>query len=236
MLMTPAQEGAYIRLLSIAWGSEDCGLPDDDTQLAVLSRLGEEWFNGGSTVVRKCFKQKNGRLYNERLLEERKKQDVWREKSRQGGIKSGRIRNNSDLAHEGWLKGGCDLVEPKGNSSSSFSSSSSPSINTTTNTKERSRDMGVKRFTPPTLEEVKAYCLERGKGVDPERWMDHYLSNGWKVGKALAPMKDWKAGVRTWEGGNNGTRSQGRPVADTRKREGEDDPYDRIGVTIGIDG
>ena len=49
----------------------------------------------------------------------------------------------------------------------------------------------------PTLEDVKAYCKERGNRVDPERFIDYYTSNGWKVGKN--PMKDWKAAVRTWE-------------------------------------
>lgn len=52
-------------------------------------------------------------------------------------------------------------------------------------------------FKPPTLEEVKAYCRERGKGVDPERWYNYYTANGWKVGKTK--MVDWKAAVRTWE-------------------------------------
>lgn len=49
----------------------------------------------------------------------------------------------------------------------------------------------------PTLDEVKAYCNERGNRVDPERFIDYYTANGWKVGKN--PMKDWKAAVRTWE-------------------------------------
>lgn len=55
----------------------------------------------------------------------------------------------------------------------------------------------AKRFTPPSLEEVEAYCRERGNRVDPERFLDYYTSNGWKVGKNT--MKDWKAAVRTWE-------------------------------------
>ncbi len=61
-------------------------------------------------------------------------------------------------------------------------------------------------FVKPTLEEVTAYCLERGKGVDPQKWYNHYSANGWMVGKN--PMKDWKAAVRTWErsGDNGGTR------------------------------
>jgi hypothetical protein len=54
-----------------------------------------------------------------------------------------------------------------------------------------------KRFVPPTLDEVKAYCLERKNNVDAERFIDYYSSNGWLVGKNK--MKDWKAAVRTWE-------------------------------------
>lgn len=53
------------------------------------------------------------------------------------------------------------------------------------------------RFTAPTLVEVKAYCDERKNGVNPQRFIDYYSSNGWKVGRN--PMKDWKAAVRTWE-------------------------------------
>ena len=52
------------------------------------------------------------------------------------------------------------------------------------------------RFTPPTIDEVKAYCTEQGYRVDAERFVAYYESNGWKVGKN--PMKDWRAAVRTW--------------------------------------
>ena len=54
-----------------------------------------------------------------------------------------------------------------------------------------------KRWKPPTLEDVRNYCNERNKGVDPELWYNHYTSNGWKVGKVK--MADWKAAVGTWE-------------------------------------
>lgn len=54
-----------------------------------------------------------------------------------------------------------------------------------------------KRFVKPTVEEVKAYCEERGNGIDPQTFIDYYESKGWTVGKN--PMKDWKACVRTWE-------------------------------------
>ena len=63
-----------------------------------------------------------------------------------------------------------------------------------TNTKE---SVNRKRFTPPSLEEVKAYCQERNNGVDPQAFVDFYTSKGWKIGKDT--MKDWQAAVRTWE-------------------------------------
>lgn len=55
-----------------------------------------------------------------------------------------------------------------------------------------------KRFKPPTVEEVEAYCVERNNRVDPERFVDYYTANGWVQGKGK-PIKDWKAAVRNWE-------------------------------------
>lgn len=62
------------------------------------------------------------------------------------------------------------------------------------------KESGVKKatgFIKPTLEEVTAYCTERANKVNPQQWLDHYSSNGWKVGRNQ--MKDWRAAVRTWE-------------------------------------
>ena len=57
------------------------------------------------------------------------------------------------------------------------------------------------RFTPPTLEEVKAYFKEKGAEDESERFMDFYASKGWKVGDQK--MKDWKASVRNWIRGSS---------------------------------
>jgi hypothetical protein len=63
------------------------------------------------------------------------------------------------------------------------------------------------RFTPPTVEEVRAYCQEKKYSFDPEQFVDFYASKGWKVGKD--PMVDWKASARTWNrrDGGKGTAS-----------------------------
>jgi len=52
-------------------------------------------------------------------------------------------------------------------------------------------------FSHPSIEDVKAYCLERSNTVDPEAWYAFYESNGWKVGRNA--MKNWKAAIITWE-------------------------------------
>ena len=64
--------------------------------------------------------------------------------------------------------------------------------------KEKEQDrVALKRFTPPTVDEVAAYCGERNNRIDPQTFVDFYASKGWVVGKSK--MKDWKASIRTWE-------------------------------------
>lgn len=77
----------------------------------------------------------------------------------------------------------------------------------------------AKRFARPSVEEVRAYCEERGNGVSAEAFVDFYESKGWKVGNS--PMKDWRAAVRTWE------KRDGRGVRRTASPNS--------GVTLGVD-
>lgn len=89
--------------------------------------------------------------------------------------------------------------------------------------KERSkREKTAKRFTPPTVEEVKAYCKERNNSVDAERFVSFYESKGWVVGKS--PMRDWKAAVRNWE----------RP-GDDKERSVQHPKHDNIPSTFNVD-
>ena len=94
-----------------------------------------------------------------------------------------------------------------------------------------------KRFVPPTLEEVKAYCKERKNNVDPQHWHDYYSSNGWKVGKN--PMKDWKSAVRTWERNgfsNSPPKQQSRACAAFRDFEQRSYDYDDLQKKLGVFG
>lgn len=76
------------------------------------------------------------------------------------------------------------------------------------------------RFVPPSVQEVQAYCDERGNGISGQAFCDWYESNGWKVGRS--GMRDWKAAVRTWE--RKRRREPSRPAGPAAA----DDMFDRV--------
>lgn len=82
-----------------------------------------------------------------------------------------------------------------------------------------------KKFVPPTVEEVAAYCLERKNKVDAAYFVDHYTSNGWKVGKQN--MKDWKAAVRTWEKNGYNQPSKKQDAVDLNDYSFDLEEYER---------
>ena len=67
-----------------------------------------------------------------------------------------------------------------------------------------------KKFTPPTVEEVREYCREQGFTFSPETFVDFYEAKDWYVGKNK--MKDWKATARNWN-----RREKERPVQVAQK-------------------
>ena len=82
------------------------------------------------------------------------------------------------------------------------------------------KEKPTKKFTKPTIEQLKEYCLEQGLDkVDCQKFYDYYESNGWKVGKN--PMKDWKATLRNWQrtATNNNNNGNSNP---TKKEDWSD--------------
>ena len=69
----------------------------------------------------------------------------------------------------------------------------------------------TKRFSPPSVEDVAAYCQERKNDIDADAFVDYYSARNWTMGKTK--MKDWKAAVRTWERNRKGggSNAYGRP-------------------------
>jgi len=111
-----AEVGLCVRLLCAQWS--EGSLPDDDGELASYGK-------GGTPLVRvkaKFEAGEDGRLRNARMEKVRQEQMEWREKSRQGGLKSAQSR----------AKGGSNMVEaplqsppqPNGNTPVSYSHTS----------------------------------------------------------------------------------------------------------------
>ena len=74
--------------------------------------------------------------------------------------------------------------------------------NNNNNNKENINNINIintkERFKKPTLEEVKAYCLERNNNVDAETFYDYFETGGWVDSKGNK-VKNWKQKVITWE-------------------------------------
>jgi len=70
----------------------------------------------------------------------------------------------------------------------------------------------IKRFKPPTKEELDEYCTQHDLWIDTERFLDYYTSNGWSVGRNK--MKDWKAAARNWARNQNMRASPSLPKED----------------------
>lgn len=55
-----------------------------------------------------------------------------------------------------------------------------------------------KGFKPPSLEDVKNYCLERKNTVNAKKFFDYYEAGKWKDAKGNQ-VKNWKQKLLTWE-------------------------------------
>jgi hypothetical protein len=56
----------------------------------------------------------------------------------------------------------------------------------------------AKPFAPPTLEEVRAYAIERRSHVDPDQFYEYFTIGDWKDSEGK-PVKSWKQKFLTWE-------------------------------------
>ncbi len=81
-----------------------------------------------------------------------------------------------------------------------------------------------KAFLPPAVEEVAAYCQERGNGISAEQFVNYYEARGWEL-KPGQKMKDWRAAVRTWETNRKGWNDELRGVDKGNRVPGQRELY-----------
>lgn len=137
---------------------------------------------------------------------------------------------------------GNNEVEPKKSHDPNMTGSEqirSDQIRTEQNREEKRTKKGAKapkKFIPPSVEEVRQYCQQRGNNIDPESFVAHYEANGWYRGKTK--IKDWKSCVITWEKRNatnqqagQSTEQSGRKLSvaerasESRKKWERENPY-----------
>ena len=153
---------------------------EDDMKLLIIKRF-IMTFDSGIIVI------KHWRMHNI-LRKDRYKPTDYQEEFQALGLKENGVYTEAkNLLATKW--------QPDGNQMS-------PRIDKNSIDKNRIDNIYIsdtkgKKFIPPTIDEVRAYCKERNNNVDAERFVNFYESKGWMVGKNK--MKDWKASVRTWE-------------------------------------
>ena len=82
-----------------------------------------------------------------------------------------------------------------------------------------------KQFTPPTLEEVQAYCKERNNNVDAKRFWDYYEAAGWKD-QSGKPVKNWKQKmIAVWERPRDENTRYGTTTTTRTRKYGDPDYY-----------
>lgn len=133
------------------------------------------------------------------------------------GLKGGRLKQVENKTEPN-----SNQKEPNNNQTKTKQSFSETKLepnekeNENVNVKDKEKEIKRKRFTPPTTQEVEAYCLEKGYTVDSDRFIDFYESKGWMIGKNQ--MKDWKAAVRNWNRGQRQGLTTESKAPDSRNR------------------
>jgi hypothetical protein len=232
-------EGAWIRICCALFWSETRGTSDKNlTKWARILRVGERKcltiiaYLDNHNIADVIKQNESIRITSRRMVKDEYIRKVRSFAGSQGGNPG--LKNkaeNTDLDKQPLNK----LKRPSSSSSSS-SSSLEPKIKSIV-------EKSTRRFLPPTLTEVSYYCTQRNSKVDPQKFLDYYESNGWRVGKN--PMKSWQAAIRTWErndyGGGNGLQNSsggGRTESarDKRVREAREESRRILGLRGSGDG
>lgn len=152
-------------------------------------------------IIEKFKKDINGELFNERLRLEVEKRKSYSESRRMNKISSSYVQH---MENE-------NITEDE-------------AVNTT----KKGRVYKGKGFKKPTMEEVKAYCLEIKSPIDPEYFFNNYESQGWIKANGQ-PILNWKLTIKTWEKRNERTDKNKQSIGTTSERDKRKAILDNLG-------
>jgi uncharacterized protein YdaU (DUF1376 family) len=198
------EEAIYLRLINHYYDTEK-PIPEETQWVIRRLRLGQD---AGivESVLTEFFTLSDKGWEHKRCEEMLKAYRKTVKKNRENGKKGGRPRKDAASSDTQEKPTGLPLgtqSEPTGNPNQELLTNNHKPV---TSNQVKDKTVQRKRFTPPVKDDVYGYLIERGLNNDQaltesEKYMDHYLSNGWKVGRN--PMKDWKAAVRNWTKGKS---------------------------------
>jgi len=175
---------AYRRLIDLYYQKES---PIEADLKKVIKRIRMTDCDGDvESVLNEYFTIKAGFYHHSRCDEEIAKYRAKADSARSNGKKGGRPKKPKKTQS-------VNLANPEETGSKA---NQEPEPITNNQTKKK----GTKRFTSPSILEIQNYISEKNYQVDAERFLNHYESNGWMVGKTK--MKDWKAAIRNWHSRN----------------------------------
>lgn len=187
-LLNMKERGQYITLLCLQQQMGHMSLKQMQTAVGKMSEA----------LMEKFIQDDEGLYYNRRADIEINKRKAHSDKQRENVQKRWNKANTAEVPkHIPNKYDGITTVIPLENENENIN------LNTSENVGNEET-----KFIPPTVEEVRAYCIQRNNSVDAQRFVDFYTANGWVQGKGKKPIKDWKATVRTWERGE--TNADGR--------------------------
>ena len=201
MFMTDDEVGKYIRLL--------CA---QHQQGGLINKAAFNMIVKDHDLLRQKFIETEDGFFNARLMEEMEKRER-------------KCSNLSANAKQRWEKEKQKHSKCNANAYANVMQPENENENVNENINISNININKGKFKKPTLEEVALYCLERKNKIDPQTFIDHYTSNGWRVGKN--PMSDWKAAVRTWEKNNfEGSNKNGTGKRSYQQNTGRELPPD----------
>lgn len=190
--MSLAEEGAYRRAIDYCWLQGY--LPIDPKGVARI--IGKGCTEKVARIVIEMFVEKDGQLLHDRLLEEKEKQEKFREKQTQNGNLGGRPKNPKET--HGLLNDNPNITSPISNLQSPIST-----------LHKESEGKGKPEFIKPTIPELvnqfEQLCMGDYKSLnwtpakiqtETKAFNLHYDSNGWMIGTAR--MDSWRASVEKW--------------------------------------
>lgn len=86
-----------------------------------------------------------------------------------------------------------------------------------------------KTFTPPTLDEIEKYVLDKKLKVNAEKFYNYFTEGNW-IDKNGIKVKNWKQKLLTWDGYQDTGQKQDTTNRKIEQREYSEDDFSKLYV------